>query len=98
MPFEGDEFFRGALVDLAMQYEPLLYAIVGFAAYNHTIQQPNGKLSHFLKFYNRSLSLLRKSLANRDSHTEAMLATILQLSTFEVRFAPRSSSGRVPWI
>ncbi|KAL1992181.1 hypothetical protein VTN49DRAFT_4213 [Thermomyces lanuginosus] len=83
MPFEGDEFFRGALVDLAMQYEPLLYAIVGFAAYNHTIQQPNGKLSHFLKFYNRSLSLLRKSLANRDSHTEAMLATILQLSTFE---------------
>lgn len=94
MPFEGDGFFRGTLIDLAMQYEPLLYAIVGFAAYNHTLHQPNGKLSHFLKFYNRSLSLLRKSLANRDNHDEAMLATILQLSTFEVCLAPRSSLSR----
>lgn len=77
-------FFRGTLLDLALEYEPLLYAIVGFTAYHYTLQNPHGKMSDFLKYYDQSLQLLRKSLASGVKHNEAMLATILQLSTFEV--------------
>lgn len=82
--YEADMFCRGTLLDLALEYEPLLYALVGFAAYHYTLENPQGKLFDFLKYYDRSLQLLRKSLASGVRHNEAMLATILQLSTFEV--------------
>jgi Fungal specific transcription factor domain len=84
MNYETDMFFRGMLMDLAVNYEPLLYALVGFAAYHHTLENPRGKMYDFLRYYDRSLQLLRKSLASGIQHNEAMLATILQLSTFEV--------------
>jgi hypothetical protein len=84
---ESDEFVRGNLFDMALTYEPLLYAVVGFAAYHHTIGRSHGKLYDFLKYYDRSLTLLRKSLGSGETHNEAMLACILQLSTFEVCFA-----------
>lgn len=77
-------FFRGTLFDLALDYKPLLYALVGFAAYHYSLEKPDGKMYEFLKYYDRSLQLLRKSLASGEKHTEAMLATVLQLSTFEV--------------
>ncbi|KAH8691255.1 putative C6 finger domain protein [Talaromyces proteolyticus] len=80
---ECNMFFRGTLFDLAMEYEPLLYALVGFAAYHHTLEKPDGKMYDFLKYYDRSLQLLRKSLASSEKHSEAMMATVLQLSTFE---------------
>ena len=81
--YDPDDFFHTDLIDLALTYEPLLYAVVGFAAYHHTLSQPEGKLSDFLKYYSRSLSLLRQSLHAGQPHTEATILTILQLATFE---------------
>lgn len=71
---------------MALEYEPLLYAVVAFAAYHHTLEQPQGKINDFLKYYNQSIQLLLKSLASGEKHSEATLATVLQLSTFEVSF------------
>ncbi|KAL4880451.1 hypothetical protein BJY04DRAFT_191296 [Aspergillus karnatakaensis] len=76
-------FVNQTLVDFALQYEPLLYAIVGFSAYHHCVQTGAGKLYSFLKYYNRALSLLRKSLGSGEPYTEATLATVLVLTTFE---------------
>ena len=76
-------FFHNDLIDQALSYEPLLYAVVGFAAYYHTLKQPDGKLSDFLSYYSRSLSLLRKSLQAGEPRTDATILTILQLATFE---------------
>lgn len=77
-------FIRHSIIELAVQYEPLLYALVGFAAYHHTLQSPGGKLYTFLKYYNKALILLRKSLGCGEEHTEATLCTVLVLTTFEV--------------
>jgi hypothetical protein len=81
--YDFDNFFHTDLIELALTYDPLLYAVVGFAAYYYTLGQPDGKLSTFLRYYNRSLSLLRQSLQAGQPHTEATIATILQLATFE---------------
>ena len=72
-------------IDLAISFEPLLYAVTGFAAYHHTIRhKPNGSVSTFLQYYSKSLSLLRKHLENQPkSFTEAVILTVLQLATFE---------------
>lgn len=77
-------FIQHSIIELALQYEPLLYALVGFAAYHHTLKAPDGKLYTFLKYYNRALTLLRKSLGSGEEHTEATLCTVLVLTTFEV--------------
>ena len=76
-------FIHHSLVELALQYEPLLYALVGFSAYHHTLQS-GGKLYTFLKYYNKALILLRKSLGSGEQHTEATLCTVLVLTTIEV--------------
>jgi hypothetical protein len=81
--YDAGDFFHTHLIDLALTYEPLLYAVVGFAAYYHTLSRPDGKLSHFLSYYSRSLSLLRQSLQAGQPRTEATILTILQLATFE---------------
>jgi hypothetical protein len=81
---ESDGFIHDSIVELALNYEPLLYAIVGFSAYHHTLRRSDGKLYDFLKYYNRSLTLLRKSLGSGEEYGEATLITILQLATFEV--------------
>ncbi|KAL2793560.1 hypothetical protein BJX66DRAFT_223065 [Aspergillus keveii] len=76
-------FVRDALLEYALQYEPLLYAIVGFAAYHHCVQTNGAKLYTFLRYYNKALSLLRKSLGSGEPYSEATLATVLVLTTFE---------------
>ncbi|PYH47518.1 C6 finger domain protein [Aspergillus saccharolyticus JOP 1030-1] len=81
-PF-NDIFVRHMIVELALQYEPLLYAIVGFSAYHHCVQTGTGRLYSFLKYYNAALTLLRKSLGSGEPHSEATLATVLVLTTFE---------------
>ena len=81
--YDADNFFHTDLIDLALTYEPLLYAVVGFSAYFHTLRQADGKLSNFLSYYSRSLSLLRQSLQAGQPRTEATILTILQLATFE---------------
>jgi hypothetical protein len=57
---------------------------VGFSAYHHTLQTPGAKLYTFLKYYNKALVLLRKSLGSGEEYTEATLCTVLMLTTFEV--------------
>ncbi|KAJ5081687.1 hypothetical protein NUU61_009951 [Penicillium alfredii] len=76
-------FIHQSIIELALQYEPLLYAVVGFAAYHHTLHSPGGKLYTFLKYYNKALILLRKSLGSGEEHNEATLVTVLVLTTFE---------------
>ena len=77
------DFVHGEFIDVALTYEPLLYAAVGFAAYHYELQQPDPRLSHFLGYHSRSLSMLRKSLEKNAKVTEATLLTVLQLATFE---------------
>ncbi|KAK5030886.1 hypothetical protein LTR13_007899 [Exophiala sideris] len=77
------DFVHSELIDLALTYEPLLYAVVGFSAYHYELQQPNPKLSHFLSYHSKSLSMLRKSLEKNSKVTEATLLAVLQLAIFE---------------
>lgn len=77
-------FIQHNLIELALQYDPLLYALVGFSAYHHTLHTPGGKLYSFLKYYNKALALLRKSLGSGEEHSLATLCTVLVLTTFEV--------------
>ena len=81
---DANHFLHTSLVDLALHYDPLLYAVVGFAAFQSTVTRPHGKIQDFLGYYNKSVSLLRKSLYNNEKHTDATILTILQLATFEV--------------
>ncbi|KAL2012669.1 hypothetical protein VTN00DRAFT_194 [Thermoascus crustaceus] len=80
---DADEFIHRNIIECALGYEPLLYAVVGFSAYHHSLKDPGGKLYTFLKYYNQALSLLRKSLGSGEQHSEATLITILELTTFE---------------
>lgn len=82
----SSRFIHHSIIELALGYEPLLYALVGFSAYHHTLQIPGGKLHTFLRYYNKALVLLRKSLGSGEEHTEATLCTVLMLTTFEVIF------------
>ncbi|EXJ90518.1 hypothetical protein A1O1_03621 [Capronia coronata CBS 617.96] len=77
------DFVHSEFIDLALTYEPLLYAAVGFAAYHYELQQPDPKLAHFLGYHSKSLSMLRKALERNVKITEATLLTVLQLATFE---------------
>jgi hypothetical protein len=82
---DSSNFIHDTLVEHAISYEPLLYAIVGFAAFLEILQNCKGKIEAFLGYYDRSVMLLRESLSEGQKHTHATLLTILQLATFEVR-------------
>jgi hypothetical protein len=83
MKYDCGDFLKTTFLEIALGYEPLLYAITAFSAYHHTLMKPDGKLSNFLGYYNKSVSLLRHSLERSPRHTVATLLTILQLATFE---------------
>lgn len=81
---DADDFFRSILPGLAIRDEALLYAVAGFAAYHHSMKNPNGQIHEFLQYYSRSVTLLLDSL-KKEKHTVGTLLTILQLATIEVR-------------
>ena len=81
---DASHFFHTLLIEQALLYKPLLFAVVGFAAFHWTMKRANGRIQDFLGYYNTSVSLLRKSLANGEPHTDATMLTALQLATFEV--------------
>ena len=81
---DASHFFRTLLIEQAIMYEPLLYAVTGFAAFHLTVKRIDGKMQDFLGYYNKSVSSLRESLASREPHTDATVLTVLQLATFEV--------------
>ena len=85
--YDTTHFLRTILVEHALAYEPLLYAVVGFAAFQKTLKTRTGKIQDFLGYYNKSVTLLRKSSADGQKHTDATILTILQLATFEVRWS-----------
>ena len=80
----GSDFLRTTFQELARSNEPLLYAVVGFAAYHNTLSKPNGKINEFLRYYNKSVSSLRAALQKGQRHTLPILLTILQLAMTEV--------------
>lgn len=82
---DAEGFFTAMLLRMASQSEPLLNALVGFSAYQATLRDPNGQLQDFLKFYNKSVTLLLTSLKRKQKGDLGTLLTILQLGTIEVR-------------
>ncbi|KAI9779235.1 MAG: hypothetical protein M1839_007487 [Geoglossum umbratile] len=83
MMHDAQDFLRTTFLDMAVKNEPLLYAVVGFSAFHYTIALPNGRIQDFLTYYNKSVSLLRRSLQKSQSHTPSTLLTILQLASIE---------------
>ncbi|MBE3047263.1 hypothetical protein IMZ48_33025, partial [Candidatus Bathyarchaeota archaeon] len=90
---DADRFFSAILPNIAVRYEPLLNAVVGFAAYHETLQNPDGKVEDFLKYYNKSVVLLLNSIQRKEPQTIATLLTVLQLAAIEVR--PKLCTGVV---
>ncbi|KAI2469381.1 hypothetical protein F4781DRAFT_431428 [Annulohypoxylon bovei var. microspora] len=82
---DPDSFFRSILLSLAVQAgnEALLNAVVGFSAYHRTVHDPNGKIPDFLRYYNKSVTLLLSYIKRREKQSIATLFTILQLATIE---------------
>lgn len=82
---DSDDFFKSILLNIALRDEALLYAVVGFAAYHHTLKNPNGNIQEFLRYYNRSVILLLSFLKKKEKPNIGTLVTILQLAAIEVR-------------
>jgi hypothetical protein len=81
---DADDFFRSILPGLAIRNEALLFAVVGFSAYHHSLRNPNGRINEFLQYYSRSVTLLLDCLKKKEKYSIGTLLTILQLATIEV--------------
>ena len=81
---QSDSFLHNTFLKQALSYTPLLFAIVGFSAFQMALKKLDSRIEDFLGYYDKSVTLLRKSLAGGQRHSEPMLLTILQLATFEV--------------
>lgn len=83
--YDGGDFLKTTFLEIAMNdgSTSLLYAIVAFAAYHHSISRNDDNISVFLSYYNKSIAHLQLSLKNK-RHNVATLLTILQLATIEV--------------
>lgn len=90
---DTDDFFKTILPRAALRNEALLNALVGFSAYQTTLQNPDGKIQDFLVYYNKSVTLLLEFLRKKERHDVSTLMTILQLAQIEVRLG--TYSGRV---
>ena len=78
-------FLKGELLARAMKFEPLKYALAGYAAYFYTLSKPDGRVSTFLQYYNESVSRLRIAILKNKKQGLAIFLTILQLASIEVR-------------
>ncbi len=85
LKFDSGNFLRMRFLDAALRNEALLNAVVGFSAFQQTLHNPEGKINDFLQYYNKAVSLLLLSLKKGERHSNAMILTILQLATIEVR-------------
>lgn len=83
LKLDTSDFIHNGFIDMALSFEPLLYAVIAFAAYHHTLRKEDGKFKDFWKYYCQSIMLLRKWLESHTERNEAVLFTILQLTTFE---------------
>lgn len=82
---DAEDFVHEELITLALQFEPLLYAVLAFAAYHHTVRLPDEKaeFSSFWKYYCQSIVKLRQHLESNKTRDDLVLLTVLQLATFE---------------
>lgn len=85
-------FLKGDFLTQALKFEPLKYAVAGYAAYFHTLSQPDGRMSTFLHFYNESVSRLRATITKNKKQGLATFLTILQLASIEVSALFETSS------
>ncbi|KUJ10276.1 uncharacterized protein LY89DRAFT_675133 [Mollisia scopiformis] len=83
LKFDSENFLQTRFLDAALRNEPLLYAVVGFAAFHRTLHNPAGKIQDFLEYYNKAVSLLLHALKKGERHTNGMMLAILQLATIE---------------
>lgn len=83
--YEG--FIHTLILDVALGNEPLLYAVVGFSAFQYAVEKQECKIQDFLQYYNKAVSLLLSSLRKGVKHTTGTLLAILQLATIEVHTA-----------
>ncbi|KAF2433590.1 hypothetical protein EJ08DRAFT_60436 [Tothia fuscella] len=81
LKMDPNNFIGNTLIEVALNFEPLLYAVVGFAAYHYTLTKPDGRLHDFLGYYQKSVNLLRQHIKQKP--TIATILTILQLATIE---------------
>lgn len=83
--YDDGDFLRTTFLEVALNdgSAALLYAIVAFAAYHHSVERNDGNIATFLSYYNKSIAFLQQSL-KRQRHNVATLLTILQLATIEV--------------
>lgn len=82
--YDAGDFLKKTFLEIAINFEPLMYAVVAFAAYHNALTRDDGRVKDFLDAYNKSVSSLRQSLAKTDRHSLSTLLTILQLATIEV--------------
>ncbi|KAF4126731.1 C6 finger domain protein [Geosmithia morbida] len=83
LPHDLEGFFSIILPRMALQNEALLNAVVGFSAYQTTVQNPNGKLQDFLTYYNKAVQILLEILRKREKHGVTTLVAILQIAQIE---------------
>jgi hypothetical protein len=81
---DSGDFLRTHLLDAALRNDPLLYAVVGFSAFQYTLTNPRGQIQDFLQYYNKAVSLLLNRLKKGVRHNVGILLTMLQLATIEV--------------
>lgn len=81
---DSEDFLRTDFLDAALRNDALLYAAVGFSAFQYTLTNPKGKIQDFLQYYNKAVSLLLKTLTRGGRHNIGILLTMLQLATIEV--------------
>jgi hypothetical protein len=81
---DGPDGLCNALLDAAVRYEPLLYAVTCFAAYHYSLGRADGKIENFLTYHSKSVLSLSKALKRGEKRNLATLLTILQLATIEV--------------
>lgn len=84
LKYDSGNFMRTSFLDAALKNEALLYAVVGFAAFQATLHSPTGRIQDFLGYYNKAVSLLLKSLRKGERRSTGTILAILQLATIEV--------------
>ncbi|KAM3076950.1 hypothetical protein ACMFMG_003582 [Clarireedia jacksonii] len=80
---DHNQLMRPLIIDAALRTESLLYAVVGFSAFQHAVERREGKIQDFLQYYNKAVSLLLRSLKAGARANLGALMTILQLATIE---------------
>ncbi|PQE28986.1 C6 finger domain-containing protein [Rutstroemia sp. NJR-2017a BBW] len=80
---DPNNLMRPLIIDAALRTESLLYAVVGFSAFQHAVERREGKIQDFLQYYNKAVSLLLRSLKAGAQANLGALMTILQLATIE---------------